>query len=256
MQSEEMLATVRRNLTANLAQRVRRGRRFEIHLVDPACVPDKPEPSWFENFYESSLRPLLGNVPECQLFLPAACAAAMEADESAKPVSAPACLEAYLDWWASRAPFQATYVANVRRMWERAGARPLDWLSQYARCADGRLVVSIGSEVLANALFWWWVCCARSGLRLLVVGAVRSDAGQEFFSRAFDPFYLGGSFEKNAANALAFARAETARNQAIALIVHPNDLYASVVARAAGIGDLFEQAVTATVITKRLWARR
>lgn len=252
---DEMLSTVRKNLVASFRTRVRRSRRFEVYLVNPSQLPDRVDPKRFERIHNEVLRPLLDDVSECRLFLPEPPDGAADGGQEARTSGAGSRYEQYLQWRAARDSTEDSYVGRLRECWDHAGASPRVWLDQYGRAADGSLSVELTPAVLANALFWWWVCCGRSGIRLAFALSPLQVEEPEFFARVIDPFTLGGSFERNARVALTWARRETARSAIVALIVHPDGLYASVVARSSGIEGLFERAVNTAVITQRLWAR-
>lgn len=255
MNFEEMLANVRHNLRATDVPRVRKARHFEVYLSDPTVPTDSVDPAAFAHPYESTLRPLLGQVEGCRLFLTDG-AELRRKSEPAAPSEPEQQFAAYMRHRVMIDAFSATYTRNLLARWTTAGATPEHWLREYVRDVAGEWNVALTPAVLNDRLFWWWIICGRSGVQaVLVTSPPKFDAGA-FLAWTYDPFFIGGG-EGTASwvTALRFAKRETARQEWVAFLTHDGGLYLSVVASAKKSEELFLEAVNHATLTKRLWAR-
>lgn len=220
--SDQLVANVRAALLEKHGPIVQRERRFDVALRDPMIAePAFDDPRAFVERYERVLRPLLERAERCRLIMPVQ-------RGTVEPV-------------------------GLYEEWRREGARPEYWMSRYIRVQGKGGELRLTAEVVRDQLFWWWLIPGRSGLYpVLLLPLVRLDA-PFLFARTYDPQYTRFTIKGKSALATAFGagKAETARSDRVAIVLHPN-LTAWYFARAANVVELFRTAVAHARISPRL----
>ena len=199
--------------------RVRRGRHFEVELVERPVVLRTPRD--FSEPYRRTVVPFLRMMETCRLFV----------NQSENTTIA------------------GEWIAEVECLrWQKAGARPERWVDlgtgpeERARQRAG-VDLELTSELIDDRLFWWWAFGARFPVWSAFLTSPGRFKSRGFFSRVCNPLVYGGPFPTSSDKpALSYVRRATGRSERIGFVVLPG-LTLVIVANTANCERLFVEAV-------------